>query len=151
MPMKWCLVCVKTTTGLGALIFSSVSCGALLISVVSYLVTFEAYYGRIGVKLPYKYWSYCLPIPMKWCLVFVKTPPVWLGSYLVLLAVVHSLFRLCLILLLWRHNMVALEWKYHINTALIVCLCPWIDGWYVSRLQPAWVSSYLLLLAVVHS
>ena len=61
----WCLILllmllmlqwsVKTTTGLGALIFSSVSCGVLLISVVSYLVTFEAYYGRIGVKIPYKY------------------------------------------------------------------------------------------------
>ena len=67
-------VCVKITTGLGVLIFSSESCFGLIISVVSHFVTFPvaSKYGHIGVKIPYKWWTLRMPLS-RWWLVCVKT------------------------------------------------------------------------------
>ena len=66
----------------------------------------------------------------------------------VMLNYVHSVLQF---LILLSQDMAALEKKYHIDGDLIVCLCPWSDDWYLSRIPVAWMHSSLLLGAVLHS
>lgn len=102
---------------------------------LQFFYTFEPIYGCIGVKIPYRWLTYCLPMSLKWWLVSFKDTS-GLNALIFTSGGGLCCTVVCyIILLLLRQNLATLEWTFHIFGGLsmstkwwLVCLKTWVHS-----------------------